>query len=398
MDMILTPDDIALREQIRAFLAAALSPRLRRAAALTAGVFAEPDIALPWQRILHAQGWLAYDWPKSYGGTGWTSIQRYIFEKECALANAPALPSMGLKLVGPVIYSFGTDAQKATHLPPLLSGDTFWAQGFSEPGSGSDLASLRTRAVRTEAGYRVTGSKIWTTQAQHANRLFCLARTDTETKPQRGISFLLIDMALPGVTVRPILSASGEHEVNEVFLDNVLVPAGGLVGEEGQGWTIAKFLLENERGKSCFSPTLAAGVCRLRQILKTQPQSPADAAHYNDRIARLSIATDALEITELRTLVQIQRGEAPGRQALMAKLIASEIRQDIDTLASEMFGHGGLQFPAERPFYGDAVPGPIGSSEAQVACARYLNSRAWSVFGGTSEIQLSIIAKSALGL
>ena len=248
MDLALSREQRAFREEVRDFLASSLSPALRRGAALTSGVFAEPDIARQWQAILEAKGWLVYHWPHHAGGPGWTPVQRWIFEKECAEAGAPILPDMGLKLVGPVLYTFGTQAQKDHYLPRLRTAEHIWAQGFSEPGSGSDLASLRTRAVRHGDHYIVSGHKIWTSQAQYANRLFALVRTDAEVKPQQGISFLLIDMTLPGVTVKPILSASGDHELNEVFLDEVRVPVSERVGEEGQGWSIAKYLLGNEQG------------------------------------------------------------------------------------------------------------------------------------------------------
>lgn len=392
MDLALTSAQCAFRDEVRAFLDQSLPQHLRRGAALTSGVFAEPDIAREWQAILEAQGWLVYHWPREAGGPGWSPLQRWIFENECAQAGAPALPGMGLKLVGPVLYTFGTGEQKAHYLPRLRSGEHVWAQGFSEPGSGSDLASLRTRAVRDGDSYVVSGHKIWTTQAQFANHLFALVRTDADAKPQQGISFLLIDMATPGVSVRPILSASHDHELNEVFLDEVRVPVGNRVGEEGQGWTIAKFLLQNERGGSSFAPQLLADLARLKAAC-----GPFEG-EMADRAKRLRLEAEALQMTELRTLIEIESGDPPATRSLTTKLIASEIRQGIDLLAVDAAGLAGLQWPAERPFYGADVPAPVGSAEAQVAAARYLNSRAWSIFGGTSEIQLSIIAKSALGL
>jgi len=392
MDLALTQAQLAFRDEVRSFLDQSLSPELRRGAALTSGVFAEPDIALAWQAILEAKGWLVYHWPEAAGGPGWTPIQRWIFEKECTEAGAPILPGMGLKLVGPVLYTFGTEAQKAYYLPRLRSAEHVWAQGFSEPGSGSDLASLRTRAVRDGDDYVVSGHKIWTTQAQYSNRLFALVRTNPEVRPQQGISFLLIDMALPGVTVKPILSASGDHELNEVFLDDVRVPVSDRVGDEGQGWPIAKFLLENERGGSSFAPALLADLARLRAAI-----GPL-AGELADRAIRLQIDAEALEMTELRTLIEIENGAAPDPRSLMTKLLASEIRQGIEALALDGFGMAGLQLPAQRPFYSPDMPPPVRSAEAQVAAARYLNARAWSIFGGTSEIQLTIIAKAALGL
>ena len=382
----------AFRAEVRDFLASSLPDHIRRGARLTSGAFAEPDIAREWQAILEAKGWLVYHWPAAAGGPGWTPIQRWIFEKECADAGAPALPTMGLKLLGPVLYTYGSEAQKAHYLPRLRSGEHVWAQGFSEPGSGSDLASLRTRAVRDGDHYVVTGQKIWTTQAQFANRLFALVRTDPDAKPQRGISFLLIDMASPGVTVRPILSASGDHELNEVFLDGVRVPVSDRVGEEGQGWSIAKFLLENERGGTSFAPLLIADLARLQaSVCPLQGELAM-------RATRLMIDAEALEMTELRTLTEIEAGEKPASRSLITKLIASEIRQGIDALAVDSYGLSGLQMPLQRPFYGTDAPPPAVSEDAQIAAARYLNSRAWTIFGGTSEIQLTIIAKAALGL
>ena len=392
MDLSLTKDQQSFREEVRAFLAASLTPELRRGAELTSGVFAEPDIAREWQAILEEQGWLVYHWPDHAGGPGWTPIQRWIFEKECAEAGAPALPGMGLKLVGPVLYTFGTQAQQDYYLPRLRSAEHFWAQGFSEPGAGSDLASLRTRAVREGDHYIVSGHKIWTTQAQHANRLFALVRTDAEVKPQKGISFLLIDMAQPGVTVKPILSTSGDHELNEVFLDEVRVPVSDRVGDEGQGWSIAKFLLENERGGSSFAPAILADLARL------QTSAGLLTGELADRALRLRLEAEALEMTELRTLIEIEHGAAPDPRSLTTKLLASEIRQGLEALAVDAFGLAGLQLPGERPFYGGDMPAPVVSPAAQVAAARYLNARAWSIFGGTSEIQLTLIAKAALGL
>ena len=391
MDLDLCPDQLSFRDEVRAFLDEALTPELRRGAALTSGVFAEPDVARPWQAALEAKGWLVYFWPEAAGGPGWGAVQRWIFETECARAGAPVLPGMGLKLVGPVLYTYGTPDQQSRFLPPLRSAEHVWAQGFSEPGAGSDLASLRTRAVRDGGEYIVNGQKIWTTQAQYANWLFALVRTDTEVKAQRGISFLLIDMHSPGVTVRPILSASGDHELNEVFLEDVRVPVENLVGAEGEGWSIAKFLLENERGGTGYAPQLLADLDRLER-------SAALAGSLRDRAVRLRLEAEALEMTELRTLLEIEAGAAPAPRSLAVKLIASEVRQGIEALAVDAFGLAGLQLPAARPFHAHNAPRLIGSPSAGLAAARYLNARAWSIFGGTSEIQLTILAKIAVGL
>jgi acyl-CoA dehydrogenase len=378
MDFILSPIHRAFRDEVRAFLAEALTPDLRRGAARTTGVFAEPDIARPWQAALARKGWLQYFWPKEHSGPGWSAIQRWIFENECARAGAPALPVMGLKLLGPVVYTFGSAEQQTRFLPPLLTGEHVWAQGFSEPGAGSDLASLRTRALRDGDDYIVTGQKIWTTQAHHANWMFALVRTDTGTKPQQGISFILIDMRSSGVKVRPIISASGDHELNEVFLEDVRVPIANRIGAEGQGWTIAKFLLENERGCTGYAPQLIADLDRLVEAV---PLSPIQV----DRATQLRLEAEALDMSELRTAIEMEAGLAPHPRSLAAKLIASEIRQGIEGLALDAFGESALLG------IGDGVV-------SNFLAARYLNARAWTIFGGTSEVQLSIIAKSVVGV
>ena len=402
MDMSFTAAEIAFRDEVREFLAAELPQRLRDAMNGTASVFVEPEIGLEWQRTLHAKGWLASSWPVEDGGTGWTPVQRYIFEKECALADAPALSVLGLKLVGPVIARFGTPEQKARFLEPLLSGAALWCQGYSEPGSGSDLASLKTRAVRDGDRYVVNGTKIWTTHAHYADWMFCLARTNPEGKPQAGISFLLINMRQPGITVRPIIGMAGDHEVNQVFLDDAVALVGDRIGAEGEGWTIAKFLLENERGGSCAAPQLIAGLERVERLALQQPGGGGgvlgDDPDFARRLARLRLEAEALEMTELRILGELAQGRKPGPQTSLIKLIASTLRQHIDELAVETFGHDGLQLATERPLYGNESPEPIGSKPAQMAMPTYLNSRAWTIFGGSNEVQKNIIAKTVLGL
>jgi alkylation response protein AidB-like acyl-CoA dehydrogenase len=402
MDMALSAADLAFAEEVRAFLAANLPDHIRDGAARTPGVFVEPDIGIEWQRILHEKGWLAVHWPVEDGGTGWTPTQRYLFDRECALAGAPTLSVLGLKLVGPVICRFGTPAQKAHFLPRILSGEDSWCQGYSEPGSGSDLASLKTRAVRDGDQYRVTGSKIWTTHAQYANWIFALVRTDPEARPQSGITFLLVPMDQPGISVTPIITLAGDHEVNAVFFDDAVTGVENRIGDEGQGWTIAKFLLENERGGSCYAPRLLVALDRL-MLQAAEVGSGVNGEMSHDaglrlRIARLRLEAQALEVTELRILADIANGRPPGPQTSMTKLIASGLTQQIDMLAMDLHGYDGLQLPAERPLYGNSAPEPVGHSGAQVAAAAYLNSRAWTIFGGTDEVQKNIIAKTVLGL
>jgi alkylation response protein AidB-like acyl-CoA dehydrogenase len=402
MDIDFSPEDAAFRDEVRKFLKAKLPATVRDGAAATPSVFVEPEIGQAWNAVLHEQGWLGYQWPREHGGTGWNSVQRYIFEKECAQAGAPNLTVLGLKLVAPVIWTFGTDAQKTRYLPRILSGEDYWCQGFSEPGSGSDLASLQCRAVRDGDRYILNGSKLWTTHAHHANRMFCLVRTDTAARKQAGISFLLVDMNQPGISVRPILTLAGDHEVNQVFLEDVVVPAEDLVGEEGAGWTIAKFLLENERGGSCHAPKLGYDLDRLEAAARSESDgrggAMAENPQWRRKLAKARLAAQALEMIELKIISEVAKGRKPGPQTSLTKLLASNLRQEIDLLAVDLYGPAGLQLELARPLYGDNASAPVQSREAQVAAPRYLNSRAWTIFGGTNEVQLGIIAKTVLGL
>ncbi|MDE2561828.1 MAG: acyl-CoA dehydrogenase family protein [Sphingomonadales bacterium] len=402
MNIDLSPEDTAFRDEVRAFLKDNLPAQVKRGAVSSPTVFVEPEIGQHWNDVLNAKGWLGYQWPQVVGGTGWSPVQRYLFEKECALAGAPNLTVLGLKLVAPVIYTFGTERQKALYLPRILSGEDYWCQGFSEPGSGSDLASLKTRAVRDGDRYIVNGSKIWTTHAHWANKIFCLVRTGTEGPKQAGISFLLVDMDQPGITVRPILTLAGDHEVNEVFFEDVSVPAEDLVGEEGQGWAIAKFLLENERGGSCHAPKLLYDLDQIVSAALDQPDGRggilADDRDWKRRTARLRLRAQALEMIELKILSEVAKGRKPGPQTSVTKMLASNLRQDIDLLAVDLYGPAGLELDTARPLYGDNAPKPLETPESQVASARYLNSRAWTIFGGTNEVQATIIAKTVLNL
>lgn len=404
MDITLSPEELAFRDEVRAFLAAKLPPEIKDGAAASPTVFVEPDIGQRWNAILNEQGWLGYQWPKEVGGTGWSPVQRYIFEKECALAGAPNLTVLGLKLVAPVIYTFGTPEQKARYLPRILSGEDYWCQGFSEPGSGSDLASLQCRATLSDDGthYKLNGSKIWTTHAHWANKMFALVRTDTAGKKQAGISFLLVDMNQPGIQVRPLLTLAGDHEVNQVFLEDVIVPVEDRVAQEGDGWKLAKFLLENERGGSCHSPKLEYDLGQIESAAAHEPDGRggvlAEDPQWKRRMAKVRLGIQSLEMIELKILSEVAKGRPPGPQTSLCKLLASNLRQDVDLLAVDLYGTAGLQLEFARPFYGDNAPAPVHSKAAQVASARYLNSRAWTIFGGTNEVQSGIIARTVLGL
>lgn len=392
MNLDLTPQDIAFRDEVRTFLQDKLTPDLAAAGRLATSVFIEPEYSLPWQRTLHQKGWVAPHWPKEYGGTGWDEMQRYIFASECARAGAPGLAPMGLGMVGPCIIGYGTPEQKAYYLPRLLAGEDYWCQGYSEPGSGSDLASLQLKAESDGDDYILNGTKIWTTHAHHANKMFCLVRTDPKAKPQLGITFLLLDMQTPGIKVDPIITLAGEHELNQVFFDNVRVPKSGRLGEENDGWSVAKYLLEFERGGGS-SAGLEAVLGRLKTHLFTQG---ADAGLIR-RFGDVSMKLEAIKITEQRVLAELTGGQPPGPAASMLKVQRTELMQAIDTLGIEALGeHAGVHQP-------DAwLPGanvPVIGPDVLVTCmARYLNNRAGSIYGGSNEVQRNIMAKAVLGL
>jgi alkylation response protein AidB-like acyl-CoA dehydrogenase len=395
------PTLMNFRDEVQRFLKAHLSDDLTLAARLNTSVFSEPSVSLAWQRKLHAQGWVAPAWPVEYGGTGWSLAKRWIFETELAQAGAPSLSPLGLRMAGPVIMQFGTLEQKSHYLPRLLAGDDYWCQGYSEPGSGSDLASLKMRAEMVEAngqeaGYRINGSKIWTSHAQHANRMFALVRTgDAQTRKQDGISFLLIDMSLPGITVRPILSASGDHEVNQVFFDDVMVPLSCRLGEEGQGWKIAKYLLEFERGGAITAGQLRAVLGEAKALFTKR--SPSEYS-LPEAIQIASIEADirALEMTELRIMSSLTVGQNPGSVSSMLKLRWSEIHQDITRLNLRLLGPDALMWEHQRPLHLHHDETVLEDSLRPLT-AGYLNARAFTIFGGTSEIQREIIARELLG-
>jgi len=392
MDLELAPEDLAFRDEVRAFLAENLTPELRAAGERQTSVFVEPQHSLVWQKILHARGWAAPSWPRAYGGPGWTEMQRYIFAAECARARAPSLAPMGLRMVGPVIMAFGTPEQKAHYLPRILSGEDYWCQGYSEPGAGSDLASLQLRAESDGDDYVLSGSKIWTTHAQFANRMFCLVRTSTQGKPQAGITFLLLDMASPGITVRPIITLAGEHEVNQVFFEGVRTPKANRLGEENQGWTVAKHLLEFERGGGS-----APGLKVQLERVEAMAGGLGDDPHYRRRLAEAQIAVEAIDISERRVLSALAGGKNPGPASSMLKTQGAEAMQRIDELAVAAAGaYAGVDQPEARQAGSNVEP--VGPQESLTAMARYLNNRAASIYGGSNEIQRDIIARLVLGL
>jgi len=391
MNLDLSPQDIEFQQEVRAFLKDKLTPELTAAGRLATSVFIEPEFTLPWQRILHERGWVAPHWPKEYGGPGWSEMQRYIFASECARAGAPGLAPMGLGMVGPCIIGYGTPEQKAHYLPRILSGEDYWCQGYSEPGSGSDLASLQLRAVSDGDDYVLNGTKIWTTHAHHANKMFCLVRTDPEAKQQKGITFLLLEMNTPGIKVDPIITLAGEHELNQVFFDDVRVPKSGRLGEENDGWSVAKYLLEFERSGGS-SAGLEAGIDRLQRYV-----TGLGEADLMRRTAELSTRLEAIKGTEQRILSAVSSGKPPGPAASMLKIQRTELMQAVDEVAVMANGlYAGVhQLEAVHPL--SNTP-PVGPAELVTAMPRYLNNRAGSIYGGSNEVQRGIIAKGVLGL
>ena len=393
------PEHAAFRAEVRAFLTAQLTPELVRASRLNTSVFAEPDIGMEWHRRLYRQGWVAPAWPVEHGGTGWSLEQRWIFETECAVAGTPALSPLGLRMAGPVIMRFGTPEQKAHYLPRMLAGDDYWCQGYSEPGSGSDLASLATRAVRDGDHYVINGSKIWTTHAHFANRMFALVRSGEATpKKHEGISFLLIDMAAPGITVRPIRGVSGDHEVNQVFFDDARVPVACRLGDEGQGWSIAKYLLEFERGGAIAAGRTHAALRRVLRLIDGSEGSPPRILEADDALAIAAVEADlrALEATELRVMSTLAVGQNPGSISSLLKLRWSEIHQSVTRLGLRLLGADALAWEPQRPLHLHDAEAML-EEAARPLVAGYLNARAFTIFGGTSEIQREIIAREWVG-
>ncbi len=394
MDLALSREDLAFRAELRAFLKEAITDDMRRAASLTTGFIHHPHVAVDFHRALARKGWSVNHWPKEYGGAGWTAVQRYIFDTECARAGAPVYNAQGSYHVGPVLIHCGTPEQKAKYLPRIASGEDHWCQGYSEPGSGSDLASLRTRAVSDGDHYVVSGQKIWTTYAHLSNRIFMLVRTSAEGKRQEGISFLLADMDTPGITVRPIHGNGGDHEFNEVFFDNVRVPKSQRVGDENKGWDVAKFLLEFERGGSLVAGRVRAQYTKLVQLISARAGDDPDIAA---KLAELGTDLDAMEMIDISVLSILQSGKNPGPVSSLVKLRWSQLRQQLTELALETVGEDALRWETARPLY-ETLQLPPEEEELLATAPRYLNYRAYTILGGTSEIQTNILAKTMLGL
>jgi len=402
MDLKFTAHEEAFRTEVLDFLRERLPQRI--ADKVRNGRRLTRDDMATWHATLDEKGWLANHWPKEHGGPGWTPVQKFIFENECAIAGAPRIVPFGVNMLGPVLIKYGSEAQKRYWLPRILDGSDWWCQGYSEPGAGSDLASLRTTAVRVkdDSGehYVVNGQKTWTTLGHYANMIFCLVRTATDVRKQEGISFLLIDMNTPGVEVRPIITLDGEHEVNEVFFTDVRVPVENLVGEENRGWTYAKYLLTYERTNIAGVGFSVAALARLKRAAQKIPRNGrplAEDPQFAARIAKVEIDLENMKTTNLRVIAAVAGGGVPGAESSMLKIRGTEIRQEISSLLRRAMG------PYAAPFVEEALEEgyegeTIGPDEAASAASLYFNNRKLSIFGGSNEIQKNIIAKMMLGL
>ncbi|MFZ4527534.1 MAG: acyl-CoA dehydrogenase family protein [Undibacterium curvum] len=396
MDLNYSAEDLAFRDQVRAYLDTHLPPDLQHK--VLNHLRLSKDDYVRWHRILAKQGWVAPGWPVEYGGPGWSATQRHIFEEECARAGTPAILPFGVNMVAPVLMAFGNEEQKAHYLPRILSCEDWWCQGYSEPGSGSDLASLKTRAERQGDHYIVNGQKTWTTLAQHADMIFCLVRTDPDARKQEGISFLLIDMKTPGITVRPIIMLDEDHEVNEVFFDNVKVPVSNLIGAENKGWTYAKYLLGHERTNIAAVGRAKRELQFLKRVAGKQQkrgQSLLADPVFAHKVAALEIEIMALEITVLRVISQ-DSGK-PGPEASLLKIKGTEIQQGLTELMVEAIGPYALPFD---PAYleGEQAHSVTEQDDAAPLASYYFNFRKTSIYGGSNEIQKNIITQMILGL
>ncbi|MBV1702553.1 MAG: pimeloyl-CoA dehydrogenase large subunit [Hyphomicrobiales bacterium] len=403
MDMQLTADEVAFRKEVRSFIRSALPTQIRDKVA--AGGYGSRDEMIEWTRILHAKGWSVPHWPVQWGGTGWSPMQLAIFDDEIQLANAPQPLAFGVNMLGPVLYTFGNEAQKARFLPRIANLDDWWCQGFSEPGAGSDLASLKTSARLEGNAYIVNGQKTWTTLAQYAEWIFCLVRTDPESlqpgrKKQEGISFLLIDMKTKGITVRPIQTIDGGVEVNEVFFDDVRVPVENLVGQENRGWDYAKFLLGNERNGIARTGATKEKLRRIRQLAQNGYEGGPPRAHdrrFMEKLTAAEIELRALEITQWRVLARVAKNPKgkPDPASSILKIKGSQMQQCATELLLEMAGPYAM---VRKSSASDAHnQPPVGPEWAAVTAPQYFNYRKVSIYGGSNEIQRNIIAKAILG-
>ncbi len=400
MDLTFSDEELAFRDEIRRVMQTEFPQDIRDQS--DANIEISRDDQIRYQKWLAERGWFAINWPEEFGGTGWTPVQKYLFMQELADVNAPTVVPFGVSMVGPVIYTFGNEEQKQRFLPDILDSNVWWCQGYSEPGSGSDLASLKTRADRDGDHYIVNGTKTWTTLAHHADWIFCLVRTSSDVaRRQEGISFLLVDMATPGVTVKPIITIEGDREVNEVHFEDVRVPVENLVGEEGKGWTYGKVLLQHERTNIAAVPQCKLRMRRLKQQAAKSVRGALPLIHdrnFMRKFAAVEVELKALEFTELRTLAAVASGKAPGPESSILKFVGTEMQQAIDELYVEAAGYYALPFVPGQYDAGFPVDERIGEGNETSTALRYFNFRKASIYGGSNEIQKNIVAKHVLGL
>ena len=399
MNLNFSTEEILFQKEVKDFLDQELPIELVEANKRSSAVFTEKEIAMEWQSILAKKGWLVPSWPKEYGGTEWNEAQKYLFANECAIADAPSLTPMGLGMIGPLLLGMGTKEQKDYYLPRIISGEDYWCQGYSEPGSGSDLASLQCKAVKEGNKYMINGTKTWTTHAHLANKIFCLVRTDNSGKKQEGITFLLIDMDQKGIKVEPILTMAKDHDFNQVVFTNAETELENKIGEEGKGWTVAKYLLEFERGgggsgvAKIISEISALRTLVKRLSLENNNLSLNDA--YSNKLSKLEIKAASIQYSALRILGALKNGERPGPESSMMKTLMTELQQEVSEIALQSIGYYGNPF--QDTSYGSNEVA-IGEEMYRSKAGRYQNLRATSIYGGSNEIQNNIIAKAVLGL
>ena len=389
MDINFSKEDLQFRDEVREWVANDYPKHVKYKQ--DNGEPLNREDMVDYHKAIAAKGWMGYNWPVEHGGTGWSSTQLYIYNQEFGKAGCPPLLAFGVSMVAPVIYTFGNDEQKQRFLPDILNFDTWWCQGYSEPGSGSDLASLKTKAVRDGDNYIINGAKTWTTLAQSADWIFVLVRTDSSGIKQQGISFILVDMKTPGIEVKPIITIDGEHEVNSVFFTDVVVPAENLVGEEGKGWTYAKFLLAHERFGIAAVGASMRQLSRLKEVV-----SKLDNQDLDKKVAEIEISISALELTELRLLSALENGGHPGAESSILKIKGTEIQQGLTEIFVEAAGEYALMYPGPHGYGSNDKPS--GPQHAAESLSSFLNMRKTSIYGGSNEIQKNIISKFVLGV
>ena len=399
MNLNFSTEEILFQKEVKDFLDQELPSELVEANRRSSAVFTEKEIAMEWQSILAKKGWLVPSWPEEYGGTDWNEAQKYLFANECAIADSPSLTPMGLGMIGPLLLGMGTKEQKDYYLPRIISGEDYWCQGYSESGSGSDLASLQCKAVREGDKYVINGTKTWTSHAHLANKIFCLVRTDNAGKKQDGITFLMIDMDQEGISVEPILTMAKDHDFNQVIFTNAEVEIENKIGEEGQGWTVAKYLLEFERGGGGSGVAkILSEITSLRTLVKKlslENNNPSLNDSYASKLSRLEIKAASIQYSALRILGALKNGERPGPESSMMKTLMTQLQQEVSELALQSIGYYGNPFQDTSYGSNEEV---IGEEIYRSKAGRYQNLRAASIYGGSNEIQNNIIAKAVLGL